>query len=336
MKKIITLLSLLIINSGCGRTVNNLSYQYSNTSQTSFEDNFSTDYSISSAEEKAEERKLLNLFLTNSENINVLNTNSSKLFGDSKGNVSVSDIQQGKRPVCYFLSALAGLAYHRPQDVKELVKDNNDGTFTVTFPGLPPNKRVIKVEEPPKEITDFYIHKGRNNSIWVPVVLSAISKYWSKNGLLRFFKSRQDAANYGGAWEGIEIVTGHVADFMAVPLNTNDKIFTRISTAIDQRKLVSVSTFGKGNMNPKKEGEFRLSNVHVLTVLSTDPYRKTITIRDPYGYLKVVDKNGNLRDDYSTDGVFTVDMPTFRKYFMDIAIETDKKSNFISRLRFIK
>jgi uncharacterized protein YvpB len=123
---------------------------------------------------------------------------------------------------------------------------------------------------------------------------------------------------------------------MAVPLNTNDRIFTKIATAINQRKLVSVSTFGKGNMNPKKQGEFRLSNVHVLTVLSTDPYKKTITIRDPYGYLKVVDSTGNLIDDYSTDGRFTVDMPTFRKYFMDIAIETDKKSNFISRLRFIK
>ncbi|GIW22738.1 MAG: hypothetical protein KatS3mg068_1745 [Candidatus Sericytochromatia bacterium] len=300
----------------------------------SFEDNFSSNYSVSSIEEKKEEREILNLFLNANDNISSLNTLSSKLFGDEK--ISANDIQQGKRPICYFLSALAGLAHHRPNDVRELVKENEDGSYTVTFPGLPANKRVIKVNEPPKEIMDFYIHKGKNNSIWVPVVVSAISKYWSKNGFLRFFRSNYDAANYGGAWEGIEIVTGHVADFMAVPLNSNDKIFTKISTAINQKKLVSVSTFGKGNMNPKKTGEFRLSNVHVLTVLSTDPYNKTITIRDPYGYLKVVDNNGSLREDYSTNGIFTVDMQTFRKYFMDIAIETDKKSNFISRLRFLK
>ncbi len=276
---------------------------------------------------KSDESAMLGIFS------NVAKVSSSDLY---PSDASASDIQQALRPVCYFLSALAGLAYHRPEEVKKLVVDNGDNTYTVTFPGLPKGKNIIIVKK--DEITDIgvYINKGKNGSLWAPVAVKAIATYWSKNGLLRFLKSKSDAGDWGGAWEGIEIVTGNVADFMLVNVNTSDRILSKIDAAIKTKKLVSVSTFGKGNTKPKKIGELKFSAAHVLTALSVDTLNKTITIRDPYGSYKRVATDGAIEEVKETDGVMTLPITDFRKYFTDIAIETNKKSNFLSRLRFLK
>lgn len=285
-----------------------------------------------SAEQKFE-KGLVKLFSTSQE-ISEQAT-SDDLFPGGITGVDPSDIQQGKRPVCYFLSALAGLSLQRPQDVQNLVKANEDGTYTVTFLGLPESKRVITVDAPTEDEMLFNIHKGQDNSVWVPVIIKAISKYWSQNGFLRFFKGDTDAAHWGGAWEGIEIVTGNVADFVLVNVNTNDRILTKMNQGLMNKKLVSVSTFGKGN-NPKQVNEIKLSKGHVLSALSVDLNNKTITIRDPYGHVKRLGENKEIYQDRSTDGVFTLKVEDFRKYFFDVAIETDKKSSFFSRLRFLK
>lgn len=277
---------------------------------------------------KSDEASMMSVFSQ------TMKASSSDLF---PSDASASDVQQALRPVCYFLSALAGLAYHRPEEVKKLITENPDGTsYTVTFPGLPKGKNVITVKR--EELTDLgvYINKGKNGAIWPSVAIKAISKYWSSHGLLRFLKSKSDAGDWGGAWEGIEIVTGNVADFMLVNLNTNDRILTKIDAALKVKKLVSVSTFGKGNKNPKKVGELKFSSAHVLTALSVDLAQKTITIRDPYGKFKKVDIDGAISEDKTTDGVVTLPVSDFRKYFADIAIETNKKSNFLSRLRYLK
>lgn len=284
--------------------------------------------SVIDTNSKSEETQMMSIFSQ------TMNASSSDLF---PSDASASDIQQSLRPVCYFLSALAGLAHHRPEEVKKLIVENPDGnSFTVTFPGLAKGKNVITVTR--EELTDFgvYINKGKNGSIWASVAIKAIAKYWSNNGLVRFLKSKSDAADWGGAWEGIEIVSGNVADFMLVNLNTNDRILTKMDTALKAKKLVSVSTFGKGNPKPKKVGELKLSSAHVLTALSVDTIKRTITIRDPYGKVSKVDTDGAITDDRSTDGVITLSINDFRKYFADIAIETNKKSNFLSRLRFLK
>lgn len=318
-KKLIGIVSLITISSfnitACSTDVDLLSNQESITTP--------ADSTI-----KSDEVALMSVFSE------AAKENSSDLYPSSP---SASDVQQSLRPVCYFLSALAGLAYHRPEEVKKLIVENPDSnSYTVTFPGLPSGKNVITVKR--EELTDFgvYINKGKNGSVWASVAIKAIAKYWSTHGLLRFLKSNSDAADWGGAWEGIEIVTGNVADFMLVNANTNDRILTKIDAGLKAKKLVSVSTFGKGNTHPSKPGELKFSSAHVLTTLSVDTVNKTITIRDPYGKFTRVAADGGLSDDKSTDGVMTLPINDFRKYFTDISIETSKKSNFISRLRYLK
>lgn len=287
-----------------------------------------------SAYESGVESSILKIF--NSNDDAAITENASEMFTKGFQDITVSDIQQGKRPICYFLAAVGGLAYQRPSDVPKLMHENPDGTYMVSFPGLAKDKRNIVVTKPTEEEMSYFIHKGKNGSIWVPILAKAIAKHWSKNGFFRFFKSNTEAANWGGGWEGIEVVTGHVADFMLVSINTTDRILTKTGDALANKKLVSVSTFGKGNVNPKNVGEIKFSKAHVMTLLSVDKTAKTFTIRDPYGTVKKLTADGSIYEDPSTDGVFTLKAEEFRKYFNDIAIETNTNSNFISRMRYLK
>lgn len=290
----------------------------------------SNQVSISAVEMKTE-NALLSMFSGKVDTDNI--TSTDDLFPGGMDGISVSDIQQGQRPVCYFLSALAGLAMQRPQEIKDMITDNQNGTYTVTFRGLPQNENKVTVTKPDEY---FYLHKGKDNSIWAPVVVKAIAQYWSKHGILRLFKSDADAANWGGAWEGIEIVTGHIADFMLVNANSNDRIMEKMSAGLAAKKVVTVSTLGKGNLHPTTAGEQIFSKAHVLTLMKVDIPSRTLTIRDPYGKTKFLNPDNSIRVDTSTDGVFTLSIDLFRKYFMDISIETDKNSNALSRSRYVK
>ncbi|MFN8673806.1 MAG: C2 family cysteine protease [Candidatus Sericytochromatia bacterium] len=321
-KKLILLCSLLITFS-CARK--DFSSLENNTSESEYE----------VFEAKRVETSLLKIFANGIDEENI--KNSKLIQENSENNISISDIQQGLRPVCYFLSALAGLAYHRPDDVKKLVTENEDGTFTVVFPGLPKGKNTITVDRPSEAEMSLYIYKGKGtDAIWAPVAVKAIAKYWSKNGILRFFKQKTDAANWGGAWEGIEIVTGHIADIDLISLHSNDKILEKVEKAFSNKKLVSISTFGKGNLHPKNVGDIIFSKAHVMTVINFDKQQKTLTIRDPYGKIKRLGNNNTVVLDDSTDGVFTMKLDELKKYFTDMSFETDKNTNFISRLKYIK
>jgi hypothetical protein len=49
------------------------------------------------------------------------------------GGISGSDVGQGDLGDCYFLSSLVALANNHPEAVRDAIKANGDGTYTVTF-----------------------------------------------------------------------------------------------------------------------------------------------------------------------------------------------------------
>src|SRR5581483_5075923 len=47
--------------------------------------------------------------------------------------VQLSDVQQGSFGSCYFHSVVGALAQANPARLHDMIADNHDGTFTVTF-----------------------------------------------------------------------------------------------------------------------------------------------------------------------------------------------------------
>lgn len=256
----------------------------------------------------------------------------SKVFPGGISKVSEHDIQQGKRNVCYFLSGLAGLAYHkREEDILNLIEKNRDNTYTVSFPGISKNNKFT-VAFPTDEDLNKLIYRGENGSAWVAIMVNAYHKYGASGG--RPFKhkfAKNYVSDYGLTWEGIETQTGNKADSYLLDTYNTQKLMSKVKNALNNNKVIEIDTFLKGNistpLNPKKN-QFKFSRAHILSVIGLDEQKQTLTIRDPYGEFEVYNDKGVAVVDASTDGVMNIPIKDLKKYFLDISIESDEKGYF--------
>lgn len=123
--------------------------------------------------------------------------------------VDISDVQQGGLGDCYFLAVLASIARVRPQFIKDMIKDNGDGTYTVTFhtkqgfSGLFGSRSNEAVTVDSKFWTDgsgnpVYAKKGDSTAegkpeLWVMIVEKAWAKLHGGYGEITGGKVSDDA-----------------------------------------------------------------------------------------------------------------------------------------------
>jgi len=255
-----------------------------------------------------------------------------KVFPGGITKISVSDIQQGKRNVCYFLASLTGLALNkRGDEILKMIDKNRDGTFSISFPGIKDSK-VFKIGYPTQNDLDKLIFPGKNGSIWVPLIINAYTKYGESGG--RPFKhifAKDYVSDYGLTWEGIEVQTGHKADSFLLDFYNESKLLDNIEKSLINKKIITICTFLKGNLstifNPKKN-EYKLSKAHIMTVVGIDKEKGIVYIRDPYGKYDFYDENGKVKEVTNTDGIMSFDIKDLRKYFLDISFETEEDGKF--------
>jgi hypothetical protein len=255
-----------------------------------------------------------------------------KVFPGGISKISISDIQQGKRNVCYFLSSLAGLAFNkRGDEILKMIDKNRDNTFNISFPGIKGDK-VFKVDYPTQNDLEKLIFKGKNGSIWVPLIINAYTKYGESGG--RPFKhvlAKDFVSDYGLTWEGIEVQTGRRADSFLLDFYNESKLLDKIENALKNKKVITICTFLKGNLStifdPKKN-EYKLSKAHILTVTGLDREKQILYIRDPYGKYEFYDENGKVKEVTNTDGLMAFNIKDLRKYFLDISFETEQEGKF--------
>ncbi|GIW21901.1 MAG: hypothetical protein KatS3mg068_0908 [Candidatus Sericytochromatia bacterium] len=255
-----------------------------------------------------------------------------KVFPGGITKISISDIQQGKRNVCYFLASLAGLALNkREDDILKMIDKNRDNTFTITFPGIKGNN-TFKVNYPSTNDLEKLIFPGKNGSIWVPLMVNAYTKYGESGG--RPFKhifAKDFVSDYGLTWEGIETQTGHRAESFLLDFYDEKKLLDNIEKYLNNKKVITICTFLKGNIstifNPKKN-EYKLSKAHIMTITGLDKEKGIVYIRDPYGKYEFYDENGKVKEVTNTDGLMAFNVKDLRKYFLDISFETEEEGKF--------
>ncbi|MGD9682929.1 MAG: C2 family cysteine protease [Candidatus Obscuribacterales bacterium] len=148
------------------------------------------------------------------------------LYGnDGKGgnpleSIRPEAVEQGNVGDCFFMSATLSLASKNPQAIKDMIRENNDGTYTVTFPGAP--DRPITIDKPTPAETAIY-GASTEHGIWPAVLEKAFGEYRHRYEYQRSFtylnradgsiarpELPQDFAGGLGADNsmGIEAVTG--------------------------------------------------------------------------------------------------------------------------------
>ncbi len=236
---------------------------------------------------------------------------SSDLFADGLNSVRPDAIRQGGIGDCYFESALAAVAVANPKIIKDMIKENKDGSFTVTFPGA--NKEAITVSKPTEAELGLY-NGGSSHGLWAAVLEKAYGQYRDNHAWIGSY-TPQEASDGGGRPEPvIELLTGKDASWKSV--SDQKSVARDLENAFKTGKAVTADIYrdpwdliGLG----KTETNDKFYKGHAYSITAFKPDGKgggVVTIRNPWG-----GEHG------STSGTIDVPLDKFMKNFSAYSIQ---------------
>ncbi len=225
--------------------------------------------------------------------------------------------QQGTSS-CFLLAPLEALQRQNPEAIDRMIKDNGDGTVSVTFPGDP--KRPVTIAKPTEgEQTAFT--KGKAG-----VIEKAFAQYLSKlppqdqqeyltgepKTPMTLIQQKLDKGGYSKAT--MALLTGAHVDRFPKSEMQPEEILQKLEASAAAEQLVTIGTIGPvdptSGIYPK----------HGYSV-SFDPKTKSITLTNPdkTGRCEPANVDGSPVDG-KFDGSFTVTLEQFAKYTDNIFV----------------
>lgn len=219
--------------------------------------------------------------------------------------VDYRDLEQGQNGNCYFLAVLAAVAHNNPQKIVDMIKDNNDGTYTVKFA-----RKDVTINAP----TDTELGLYAEGKSWVPVIEKAYAEY--RNQIMAF-DNPHTASGRGTIIIGRSIyeITGNTFDSDFLFAHSKDKTREKLTKAFDNNKIVVASI----EKEIFKKNDLNLPDAHVYSVLDYDKETDMLTVRNPWGSGEP-EKDGVVIDGRN-DGIFKMKTDDFYKYFSMLAYE---------------
>lgn len=220
----------------------------------------------------------------------------------AEGGPSLDAIHQGSVGSCSFLSAVGSMIdQKRGQELVDMITPNDDGTYTVTFPGRDP----VTVDAPTNAELAYQATSGQNG-MWLPILEKAYGRLRDDDNVVA-----ADGAP-GALRDAIGTLSGNDVDVDDNWATDTDTTHEKLSAAIAEGRLVTASQMG---------GDFEgIPGGHAYTVTDYDPTTRTVTLRNPWGHGERTDANGNVIHG-PNDGVFTLTLEEFDDIYTDIAYE---------------
>ncbi len=241
---------------------------------------------------------------------------SHDLYADSehpKLSINQDGVKQGGIGDCYFEAPLASVASTHPELIKGAIKDNNDGTSTVTFPGDPENP--VTVKNPTEAEQGLYNH-GSKDGTWASVMEKAYGAYSKQNSWLPNFlgggHAAQDGADGGGSAAGpMALLTGSDVSTHYTFFNSTSAISENLEQAFSGPHHKAVAAGIGGFTGGETEDGVQTKHVYSVTDYVADGQGSgQVTVRNPWG-----GKDG------TTAGTFTMPLERFMKDFTTVSIE---------------
>lgn len=229
--------------------------------------------------------------------------------------VRAKDVAQGYLANCFFPAAVGAIAHTRPDAIKNMVRKNDDGTFTVTF------KKWIWQRGSYKDVEikvdgDLWcrsngepLYGTSHNTpktadameMWYPIVEKAHA-IW-KNGTYK------KMGNGGHACDVFENILGMWPEYEEITKQKPNAVWKIIKRACDDDVPMSAATYGE-----KKEALYTNTGVHsdhcytVLGYGETRTGKRFVKLRNPWGEGEPA-RNGH------DDGVFKMPLDTFCRLY---------------------
>lgn len=256
---------------------------------------------------------------THESQTNQLNSNLFATPDDPLLSITPDAIVQGNIGDCYLLASISALAATNPQAIRDMIRDNNNGTFTVTFPGDPANPITVNA---PTEAERGLYNGGHKYGTWAGVLERAYGQYRGEHGgiLSRTLVALESGGNIptesagggGQTSEAMELLTGRSTDFVVPALWSNRDLATRLDQALNSDSPSSVTASINGSLFSSESAD-GYARRHAYSIIDFQPDGNgsgLITVRNPWG------QNNN-----STGGTTQITLEQFQANFSDMTFE---------------
>ncbi len=225
-----------------------------------------------------------------------------------KDGVSADDALQGALGNCYLVSGLASLANVRPEVIRDAIRANPDGTYTVTFHkdsflglfsrGKTPVEVTVDADMPTTDgKTPLYAHGRDAQELWPMLIEKAYAQ----------LDGGYQHVGVGGSpvtiWQAL---TGKAGAMTANAVESDGSVFRKLQNALAEKRPVAAST-APALKNYEGTG---LAKGHVYAILSVGEKdgQRFVQLRNPWG-------KGEPGADGKNDGVFVMPLHEFKKQF---------------------
>ncbi len=231
-----------------------------------------------------------------------------RLFIDG---ASKDDVVQGYIGDCYFAAGIAAVAGQNPQLIRDAIRENGDGTYTVRFfeprySGEPRKVEVTVDGQLPTRFGGIHYGKGKNRSeLWVAILEKAYAQY--KGGY-------EAIGNGGSAGDVMAALTGRMDEYRSISPRTNsESLFDQIRTALEEKRTVAAGTHGDEEEHLYAGTGIYADHAYSIHGVSEENGVKYVHLRNPWGE---VEPAGNGPD----DGNFKLDLATFQKLYASLYV----------------
>lgn len=232
--------------------------------------------------------------------------------------VAPADVRQGQIGDCYFLAAVASIAGSQPEAIQNALKDNGDGTYTVTFKarqtdGGPYVDKHVTVDGdlPVRSFGGpLYGRSGGSNApenmeMWFPILEKAYAA---------MFPDGYDAIGNGGVPSSVmEAILGRPPWELFTDGTSEERVWQHVKASLDSKTPVTAGTFSDAD-------DARYANTGVFTdhsysVLGYTEFNgaRYFQLRNPWG------ESEPWPGDGKNDGVFFLKLDAFVKLFSTLS-----------------
>jgi hypothetical protein len=222
--------------------------------------------------------------------------------------IDANDVKQGAIGNCYFVAQLAAQAKADPSVIENLIKDNGDGSFTVSLylkDKRQPWKRtktdiVVSSEFPTSNGTSAAYAKpgdvGKDGAeLWVMLIEKAFAKYAGHYEEIRG-KKTSDGDVFG-------MMTGVSSGYRQMSSLTSEALLKLCEGAVKEGKPVSFGAINTSASEEEQRGAKAAGVVlnHAYALEGVDVGKRTISLRNPWGSKHLFDTDVEIvRQFYSS------------------------------------
>lgn len=232
-------------------------------------------------------------------------------FKDPKDAIKSDAVGQGAIGDCWFMGSIAALADTDPEVIAKMIKDNGNGTYTVTFPGAADKPYTV---DAPTNLELALFARGSKYGTWVAVLEKAASKAFEAKKWYNKTDIDVTILHGGTAEEAFTLLTG----LKPVTLNAGAANMHSVLSAATQWGL----PIAAGSIMDRTDSEADANGVygtHMYT-LKYDPLKREIIVRNPWGWApksEPCNPDGTPKDGVA-DGAFRLSLKDFQKSFMEV------------------